>query len=80
MTDYLDKFSMNMVIPSGSADENYEELFISYSEIGEIVRAVKKRAAQMGCSLLWPGSKIYANPGVIFILMRVPSISSDTIG
>ena len=44
---------MNMIIPSGSGDENYSSLFISYSEIADIVRAIKKEAAKLGLEFMW---------------------------
>jgi len=49
----LDKFSMNMVIPSGAGDENYEALAVSYSEIGGVVKTLKTKAAEMGLEFMW---------------------------
>lgn len=47
----LPRFSMNMVMPCGSTD--VEETAISYSEIGEIVLRVKRRARQVGIEFMW---------------------------
>lgn len=49
----LDRFSMNMVIPCGSAGPGAEELWVTYSEIGEVVREVKRAARRVGVQFLW---------------------------
>lgn len=49
----LSYFSMNMVIYTGSAAKLREELQIKYSEIGDIVKRVKKRANKKGIQFVW---------------------------
>ena len=49
----LDRFSVNLVIPCGSAGPGAEALWVSYSEIGEVVREVKRRARRLGVRFLW---------------------------
>ncbi len=49
----FDKFSMNMLMPAGTAIENLKETFISYTEIGPIVLAVKEKAEQLGLEFMW---------------------------
>lgn len=45
-------FSMNMVIRTGTA-LRHDEDDISYSEIGEIVRSIQRRAEEKGTRLVW---------------------------
>ncbi len=47
------KFSMNMLMPVGSADSNLKETFISYSEIGSVVRTAARLAAERGLEFMW---------------------------
>lgn len=47
----LPRFSMNMVMPCGSTD--LEETSVTYSEIGEVVLRVKRRARQVGIEFMW---------------------------
>jgi radical SAM protein with 4Fe4S-binding SPASM domain len=47
----LPRFSMNMVMPCGSADP--QEVGIRYVEVGEVVLHVKQRARQAGIEFLW---------------------------
>lgn len=49
----LTYFSMNMVIYTGTAAKLRDELMISYSEIGDIVRRVKHRANKKGLQFVW---------------------------
>ncbi|MCX5793020.1 MAG: radical SAM protein [Elusimicrobia bacterium] len=49
----LDKFSMNMLMPVGSAGANLEETFISYTEIGPVVDRARERAAELGLEFMW---------------------------
>jgi radical SAM protein with 4Fe4S-binding SPASM domain len=49
----LTYFSMNMVIYTGTAAKLCDELMISYSEIGDIVRRVKHRANKRGLQFVW---------------------------
>lgn len=49
----LNKFSMNMLMPVGSADANFKETFISYSEIGALVEDVQRRAEAAGLEFMW---------------------------
>ncbi|MDT8285508.1 MAG: radical SAM protein [Elusimicrobiales bacterium] len=48
-----DKFSMNMLMPVGSADENMRETFISYSEIGDVALAAARLAEERGLEFMW---------------------------
>jgi len=49
----LDKFSMNMLMPVGSAGANLEETFISYTEIGPLVETVQGLAERAGLEFMW---------------------------
>ncbi len=49
----LTYFSMNMVIYTGTAAKLRDELQIKYTEIGDIVRKVKKRASKKGVQFVW---------------------------
>jgi len=49
----LTYFSMNMVIYTGTAAKLRNELMISYSQIGDIVRLVKHRANKKGLQFVW---------------------------
>ncbi len=49
----LTYFSMNMVIYTGTAAKLQDELQVSYKEIGDIVRRVKKRANKKGVQFVW---------------------------
>jgi len=49
----LDKFSMNMLMPVGSAGANLEETFISYTEIGPVVDRARARAGELGLEFMW---------------------------
>jgi radical SAM protein with 4Fe4S-binding SPASM domain len=48
----LPRFAMNMLTPSGAYQAN-EDLFISYTEIGEVVSRVQKRAKKLNIEFLW---------------------------
>lgn len=48
----LKKFSMNLIIPSGTASEHDENL-LPYSEAGEIIRSIQKAATQNNIELMW---------------------------
>jgi radical SAM protein with 4Fe4S-binding SPASM domain len=56
----LTRFSMNLVIPCGRAGEpddagdfDGRDLWVSYSEVGEVVLAVKRAARDAGVQFLW---------------------------
>ncbi len=49
----LDKFSMNMLMPVGSAGDNLTETFISYTEIGPVIEAVRDMAEREGIEFMW---------------------------
>ncbi len=49
----LSYFSMNMVIYTGTAAKLRDELQIRYSEIGDIVRRVRRRAKRRGIEFVW---------------------------
>jgi radical SAM protein with 4Fe4S-binding SPASM domain len=46
------RFSMNLFIPAGRGLAS-SELFVSYSEVGEIVDAVRRAALESGLSFFW---------------------------
>lgn len=48
-----DKFSMNMLMPVGSAGGNMRETFISYSEIGAAVATAARLAEERGLEFMW---------------------------
>ena len=47
------KFSMNMLMPVGSAGANLEETFISYTEIGPVIEKVQDLARRAGLEFMW---------------------------
>jgi len=49
----LDKFSMNLLMPVGSAGKNFEETFVSYTEAGPIIERVKTLAEARGLEFMW---------------------------
>lgn len=49
----MDRFSMNMLMPEGSAKVNISELLVSYSDIGEIVLDVWSKAQESGLEFMW---------------------------
>jgi radical SAM protein with 4Fe4S-binding SPASM domain len=49
----LDKLSMNMLMPAGSAITNIDETFISYTDIGPLVESVKRAAERAGLEFMW---------------------------
>ncbi len=49
----LSYFSMNMVIYTGSAAKMREELQVTFSEIGEIVKRVQRRAKKKQIQFVW---------------------------
>lgn len=49
----LPRFSMNMLMPEGSAARNLADTFISYSDIGPLVLAVKSLADRLGLEFMW---------------------------
>jgi len=49
----LGKFSMNMLMPVGSAGSNLEETFISYTDIGPVVETVQGLAERAGLEFMW---------------------------
>jgi len=48
----LDKFSMNLVIPCGSADKN-KDIWVKYSEIGKVIKKVKNYSNNKGLKFIW---------------------------
>ncbi len=49
----LGKFSMNMLMPVGSAGVNLEETFVSYTEIGPVIEKVQDLARRAGLEFMW---------------------------
>ena len=49
----LDRFSMNMLIPCGTATANLDDLVIRYDAIGEVVRRVHRHARRLGLEFMW---------------------------
>ncbi|MGQ4910695.1 MAG: radical SAM protein [Candidatus Thorarchaeota archaeon] len=49
----LSYFSMNQIIYTGTGAKLREELQVTYSEIGEIVKRVKRRANKKGIQFVW---------------------------
>ncbi len=49
----LNKFSMNMLMPEGSAVANITSVFISYSEISEYILRVDRYAREAGLEFMW---------------------------
>lgn len=47
----MDRLSMNMVIPCGSAPDS--EVTISYTEVAALVRSIKQTAGEVGINFLW---------------------------
>ena len=48
----LDKFSMNLVIPSGTALV-HEELLVRYSEVGPMVEGILEESRRLGVEFMW---------------------------
>ena len=49
----MERFSMNVVIPTGAAVDRLDEVCVSYSEIGEVVRGVRAAARRTGIEFMW---------------------------
>lgn len=49
----LKKFSMNLLMPVGSAGKNFDETFVSYTEAGPLVERVKEQAEKRGLEFMW---------------------------
>ncbi len=49
----LNKFSMNLLMPVGSAGKNFDETFVSYTEAGPLVERVKEMADARGLEFMW---------------------------
>lgn len=49
----LKKFSMNLLMPVGSAGFNFRETFVSYGETGPLVERVKEEADRLGLEFMW---------------------------
>jgi len=49
----MTRVSMNMVIPTGSAAANDDELMVSYTEIGPVVRRLAAEARGLGIKFMW---------------------------
>jgi radical SAM protein with 4Fe4S-binding SPASM domain len=49
----LEKFSMNLLMPVGSAGRNFYETFVSYTEAGPLVERVKEMADLRGLEFMW---------------------------
>jgi radical SAM protein with 4Fe4S-binding SPASM domain len=49
----LKKFSMNLLMPVGSAGKNFEDTFISYTEAGPLVDRVRGLADARGLEFMW---------------------------
>jgi radical SAM protein with 4Fe4S-binding SPASM domain len=48
----LDRLSMNLVIPTGSAEQNHD-ILIHYSEVGDRVLEIQRTARAQGVEFLW---------------------------
>ena len=49
----FNKFSMNLLMPEGSAVTHLTDMLIRYSETGEIVLAVQEEARRLGLEFMW---------------------------
>src|SRR4030042_2875382 len=49
----MDRFSMNMIMPQGSALTDLGELLVRYSEVGDLVLDVQLRARDLGLEFMW---------------------------
>ncbi len=49
----MNKFSMNMLMPQGSALTDLNELLVRYSEIGGLVLGVQRMAGDLGLEFMW---------------------------
>ena len=49
----LDKLSMNLLMPAGAAQENLDEILVTYSEIGDIVCRIDRLSRDMGLEFMW---------------------------
>jgi len=49
----LDKFSMNMITPQGTALNSPDKINVHYSEIGQTVLETSDRAREMGLEFMW---------------------------
>lgn len=49
----LGKFSMNLLMPVGSAGKNFEDTFVSYTEAGPLIESVKALAEDRGLEFMW---------------------------
>ena len=49
----LDKFSMNMLMPEGSAAQNLKEVLITYTDIGQTILEVAEYAKQLNLEFMW---------------------------
>jgi radical SAM protein with 4Fe4S-binding SPASM domain len=49
----LGKFSMNLLMPVGSAGRNFDETFVSYTEAGPLVERVSELADARGLEFMW---------------------------
>ena len=47
-----DKFSMNLIIPTGSG-AIYEELIVTYAEIGDVIEQIITASQQQGVEFMW---------------------------
>jgi len=49
----MEKFSMNLLMPQGSALTGLNELLVRYSEVGDLVLNVQARAQELGLEFMW---------------------------
>ena len=49
----MPRLSMNMVIPTGTAAERPDEVWVTYTEIGDAVRLVRAEARRLDIEFLW---------------------------
>ncbi|MDP7423395.1 MAG: radical SAM protein [bacterium] len=49
----MERFSMNLAIPCGSALEYSRDVFYSYSEVSRLIPGLKRAARQAGIEFLW---------------------------
>jgi len=49
----MERFSMNMVIPTGTAARHLDEVGVTYTEIADVVRSVMAAARRLGIEFMW---------------------------
>jgi radical SAM protein with 4Fe4S-binding SPASM domain len=49
----LERFSMNLIIPSGRNREGMTDLNLSYSEMPELIRQIQEESSRLGVEFMW---------------------------